>query len=286
MAFDGLRSVIRKTVDTLTAPVLTAPAATGDGHAADPLREHDGSAPLRADEARSSRREPVYPCSMCSRPVGRGTGRCIACGTRLVLDVPIARASIIAGVGLMGGLLAGGLGVAMLLPRPGGVATAAATPGVSSGPGVTATQGILGDVPPSAGAALRGTTALNGRLAAGAERLARAIAAAQFPTTDVVRVLRDMSSDVRTGTGMVGALGGWSAAATQQGALGAFYAQLADEIDQGLAASVTSASSYKAAAARVLAVLERVPRLDASARSLAAGAGMDLPPVLIPDALR
>ena len=195
----------------------------------------------------------------------------------------MARASSLAGAGLVVGLLVGGLGMALLLPRDGSLPAVSAA---SGGPGSTGAAAISMKVPASAVAALRGTTTLNGRLADEAEPLARAVAAKPFPTADVVRILRRMGNDVRAASGMVPALGGWSQAAGQQAALSAFYADLGEEIDRALAASVSSGGRYKAAAKKVLATLAAVPGFDFDARALANTAGMELPVVPIPDALR
>ena len=195
----------------------------------------------------------------------------------------MSRASVLAGAGLMVGLLVGGLGMAVLLPRNGAAPAASA---VAGGPVATGAALVGATVPSSAGAALRGTTALNGRLAAEAQPLAEAVGAKSFPTADVVRILRRMGNDVRAGSGMVPSLGGWPEAARQQAALSVFYAELASEIERALAASVTSRGTYKAAAKKVLATLGRVPGLDADARVLADMAGMEMPLVTIPDVLR
>ncbi len=201
----------------------------------------------------------------------------------LVLDVPVSRASVLAGAGLMVGLLVGGLGMALLAPRTDGAPAASA---VAVMPAATSTPVIGVSVPSSAGAALRGTTVLNGRLAAEAEPLSTAVRTKSFPTRDAVRIFRRMGNDVSAASKMVPALGGWPEAAAQQAALSAFYAELTGEIDHALEASVTSRASYKTAATNVLAMLGRVPGLDADARALADTAGMKMPTVPIPDVLR
>ena len=294
MALAGLRSVVSRTVDTLTATPEIAPPFSGarmPGAAAGlpgAARMPGAAASLPAAAglpgaaaAGASGPGRVHPCPTCSRPLGRGTRRCDCCGTRLVLDVPATRASVLAGAGLALGLIAGGLGATVFLPRdPAPAASAAVTGSGATGAGVI---GVT--VTASAGAALRGTTALNGRLASEAASLADAVAAKSFPTADVVRILRRMSADVSAGARMVPALDGWPAAAPHQVALTAFYADLASEIGQGLAASVNSAGQYKKAARRVLATLARMPALDADARTLADTAGMEMPVVVIPDTL-
>jgi hypothetical protein len=285
MALDGLRSAVRRIADTLTATPAITPAWPDAGSSGAAAAQSPGSPPAYADgnEVRPSGQDPFFPCPTCARPLGRGTGRCSGCGTRLVLDVPMSRASVLAGAGLVVGLLVGGLGMALLLPRNAAAPDAST---VAGGPAATGATLLGVTVSSSAGAALRGTTELNGRLAAEAQPLAGAVRAKSFPTADVVRILRRMRNDVRAGSGMVPALGGWPEAGGQQAALSAFYAELTGEIDLALAASVTSRGTYKAAAKKVLTTLSRVPGLDADARVLADAAGMKMPVVTIPDVLR
>jgi hypothetical protein len=267
MAFDALRSTIRRD---------TVPAGSPDGQAApafgDPAAMVDGG----VDAA-------VHACPSCGRTIVRGAGRCEGCGTRLVLDTPVRRASTFAGGGVVAGVLVTLLLVNLL--GPAGGSAPADTAGAGDGTG-TAGNPVAVVVPVSAAAALRGTTAINGRLVSAAEPLASALAAKSFKATDVVKVLRRMNIDTRAGAGMVKAFATWPEAAGQQAALAAFYADLDEEINTGLAASARSASAYKQAAKAVLATLGQVVTLDADARVLASGGGIDLAPVEIPDAVR
>src|SRR6187401_2853158 len=114
-------------------------------------------------------------------------------------------------------------------------------------------------------AAIRGTTAINGRLAAEAGPLSKALDGKPFNTAAVVKVLRRMAIDTRAGAGMLKAMAVWPEAAGQQAALQAFYEDLGRRIDNGLAASVNSAGSYKKAAKGIVAALKDVPGLDADA---------------------
>ena len=284
MAPDGSRSTVRRIIDALTATPATPPpwsgtamppGAPGPASVEDPL----GAAGSRPDSIVVV--GPSFPCPSCTRPLVRGSRHCAGCGALLVFEVRASRAGAIAGTGLLVGLIVGGLGATVFLPRDAAPAASAAV----AGPGASGDAVIGVTVTGSAGAALRGTTALNGRLAAEAGSLADAVAAKSFPTADVVRILRRMSADVNAGAGMVPALEGWPAASQHQVALEEFYADLADEIDRGLAASVNSAGQYKKAARGVLAALSRMPALDAAARTLADTAGMEMPVVVIPDTL-
>lgn len=284
MAPDGSRSTVRRIVDALTATPATRPPWSGlavPTGAAIPAGIADPADPAGPRPGSIVVVGPSFPCPSCTRPLARGSRHCGGCGALLVFGVRASRAGTLAGAGLVVGLIVGGLGVTVFLPRDAAPAASAAV----TGPGASG-AGVIGvTVTASAGAALRGTAALNGRLAAEAESLADAVAAKSFPTADVVRILRRMSADVSAGAGMVSALAGWPAAGPHQVALNTFYADLANEIDRGLAASVNSAGPYKKAAKAVLATLARMPALDADARALADTAGMEMPVVVIPDIL-
>lgn len=251
MAIDGLRSGVHRTIETLRARLVDRTAT-------------------------------AFACPACLRMISRGTLRCDGCGTRLILDVPATRASVLLGVGLAAGLLVGVMAAWAVAPRE---VAAPAAPAAVVGP-APSDEVTAQPVPASAGAALRGTTALNGRLAADAEPLSSALHASAFPTADVIRVLRRMASTTRVAAGMVAAMGAWPEAAAHQVALSAFYAELAGEIDLGLSASVHSDRAYRAAAKAVLRTLEDIGALDAEARALAASADLDLPPIVIPAVLR
>lgn len=293
MAPDGSRSTVRRIIDAFTATPATpppwsatamapgAPGPAGIADPADPAGIANFMDPAGSPPGSIVVVGPSFPCPSCTRPLARGSRHCGGCGALLVLGVRASSAGTLAGAGLVVGLLVGGLGVMVLLPRD-AVPAASAAVTVSGAPGA----GVIGvTVTASAGAAMRGTTALNGRLAAEAESLAAAIGSRSFPTADVVRILRRMSADVGAGSGMVSALAGWPAAGPHQVALEAFYADLAYEIERGLAASVNSAGQYKKAAKAVLATLARMPGLDADARAMADSAGMEMPVVVIPDIL-
>jgi hypothetical protein len=271
MAFDALRSVIRKPAAAPAladgSPVEFAPAATGDA---------DGGIDAVA-----------FGCPACGRTLARGTFRCEGCGQRLLLDVPIERAGALAGGGAAAGALAMLLLVNLLNP-----ATAAPAPlaGTGTDPGTTGAGSGTGtavtlDIPSGAAAALRGTTAINGRLASEAQPLASALAAKSFKTAAVVKILRRMSIDTRAGAGMVKPLAAWPEAAGQSAALAAFYEQLGAQIDAGLGASVKQTTAYRKAAQRILATLGQIPALDGDGRELAAAGGLELIPITIPKAL-
>jgi hypothetical protein len=260
MALQALRSVFSRGGDALAPP-------DGSGAPADPVVSGGTDAA-------------VFGCPACGRTIARGSTRCGGCGQRLVLDVPLRKASMLLGAGLLAGLVVGGVLVSLTTPRQ--ASPAAATVVASQPPGPTP---IPAAVASRSLAALRGTTTLNGRLAAQAEPLARALAAKKLAVPDVVAVLRGMSADTRAAAAMVPSLGTWPEAADHQAALTAFYDSLTSELDAGLAASVKSGNAYRKAAQRVMVLLARIPGLDAASRTLAAGMGADLPAVDFPDVL-
>ena len=259
MALQALRSVLSRG----GAPVTDAGGSTAP---ADPMVSGG------TDTA-------VFGCPACGRRIDRGSRRCEGCGQRLLLDVPARKASMLVGAGLLAGLVVGGGLVGLTAPRqaaPAAVAVASQPAGPTPIPAAVASKSL---------AALRGTTTLNGRLAAQAEPLSRALAAKKLAVTDVVKVLRRMSTDTRAAAAMVPSLGTWIEADAQRVALEEFYGSLTAELDAGLAASVKSAKAYRKSAERVMALLTQLPQLDAASRTLAVSMGGELPVVEFPRVL-
>jgi predicted nucleic acid-binding Zn ribbon protein len=233
-------------------------------------------------------------CPFCGTPIEEGARRCEACGLVLAAARPPGRASLVirAGmltvlvisVGIIGGVVIGRAVVALTPPHQAAAVPNAPTPEASS---VPASAGATPpSIPAQAIAALQGTTVLNGRLVAEADPLATALSLKTFSTSDVIVVLRRMRVDIRAGTAMVTSLGVWPGAREHQAALAAFYDSLDAEINAGLAASAQSSAVYKATTQRVLTLLRQVAPLDDAARSLASDAGINLPPIVIPAAVR
>ncbi len=283
MAFAALRSTLRRPTATPDAPIAASVAMSGApavafGSAADQY------APVFADPVAGGGTDgQAFNCPSCGRTLTRGARRCEDCGQRLILDVPMRRAAILSGGGALGGILVTVLLVNLFAPPA--ARTAPVVDPSTTGQG-TGLAPVALDIPSGAMAAIRGTTAINGRLAAEAAPLAKALAGKSFNTNEVIKVLRRMTIDTRAGAGMLKAMAVWPEAAGQQAALQAFYEDLAGRIDSGLGASVNSTSAYKRAAKNIIATLKDVPGLDADARGLAAMGGLELPAVTIPAALR
>lgn len=260
---------------TAAAPPVVGPTATAPAPGAASGR---AAAPATAAGPATIAAPSEVHCPSCGRPIPRGTVRCAGCGQRLLLDVPARKASMLVGGGVVAGLLIGGLLVGLALPR--------ATSPAATGPGPSASGPALVGVSGNAAAALRGTTVLNGRLAAEADPLAAAAAASPFQVQDVVNVLRRMSSDTRAAAAMVPSLGDWPDAAAQQAALTSLYDELGAEIDGALTTTSSNTGAYRTAAKAILTTLGKIVALDATARRLATSAGLELPTVTIPGALR
>jgi hypothetical protein len=270
MAFSALRSTFRRGGDE--------PTALADGS---PVEFAPGTVDATADGGIDA---VAFGCPSCGRTLARGASRCDGCGQRLLLDVPLDRAAKLVGAGTAGGILLTLVLVNLFAPaRP--ASTAAADAGAGTGTGGTGTAVTL-EIPTAAAAALRGTTAINGRLAAEAAPLAAALDAKRLNTTTVQKVLRRMSIDTRAGAGMVKTFAGWPEAVGQQAALAAFYEDLGAQIDKGLGASLKSTEAYRKAAKAILVTLGEIPSIDASARDLAVKGNLELIPVTFPDELQ
>ena len=282
MAFAALRSSLRRPGSAPDASVA-ASTAMSSGPAAY-ASAADQYSPVFADPVAGGGTDAqAFNCPSCGRTLTRGARRCEDCGQRLILDVPMRRAAILSGGGALGGILVTVLLVNLFAPPAPHTAPVADQSTTGQGSALTP---VTQDIPSGAMAAIRGTTAINGRLAAEAAPLAKAVDAKSFNTGDVIKALRRMAIDTRAGAGMLKAMAVWPEAAGQQAALQAFYEDLTGRIDSGLAASVNSTSAYKRAAKGILATLKDVPGLDADARGLAALGGLELPAVTIPAALR
>ena len=231
----------------------------------------------------------VVGCPVCARPILAGSSRCIGCGTRFLLGVPARRAVVFVVVGISLGMWIGAL-VAMAVARPTAVpAAGAATPAssaaaaaASSKPHPTppaASVDPAADVPPDAVAALEQLPPTNARLLADGAALRAVATAPKADGADIADALRSVAVDAAFGSDLSTRLVGWPAASETRVALIAFYADVRDACRAALSTSVQDTSGYRTAASKVVASLDGVGRADASARTLAASVGIELPAV-------
>ena len=270
MAFDALRSTLRRPDRDAGRTAIPASVAMSASPAVTFGSAADQYAPVFADPVAGGGTDAqAFNCPSCGRTLTRGARRCD--GLRAAADP--RRPDAPRGDPLRGRR-------PRRDPRHGAARQPVRTARRPAAPADPATTGqgtglapVALDIPSGAMAAIRGTTAINGRLAAEAGPLAKALDGKPFNTSSVVKVLRRMAIDTRAGAGMLRAMAVWPEAAGQQAALQAFYEDLGRRIDNGLAASVNSSGSYKRAAKGIVAALKDVPGLDADARALAALGG-------------
>lgn len=234
----------------------------------------------------------IFNCPACARPLGTGAPRCPGCGTRLIAGVQAGRAIGFLAVGLIVGLVVGGgaMGVAAAMTRVqpvvavdgGTTALPTAAPVVTAAPIITPAPVVGPLVPTAALSALRQTALVNQRLAADAGLLMTTLALPDPSTADFARVLRSMSSNATFGQRIAPDIADWDAGTAVAADFGTFYAAIHATASEGLGASLRNDAAYVAAAESMLAVVDGLGGLDLAARSLAAGADLQLPPVALP----
>jgi len=238
----------------------------------------------------------VFDCPTCARPLALGARRCPGCGTHLVLGVPLAKASVLASVGLalgiaVGGVIGFGVGLGRNVPAapalavaassskaPGGgptpstaASTVAPTPSQAPSPSADPTDGM----PAISRSALVQAIAVNDRLRAGEVALRSALAARSFDASAVAEILRTMSADSVFGQQLAGRLAEWPGAAALAQDLDALYGNVHDSATNALVASVRDGAAYRSAASAMIKVLGPLPALDAAAGALASQVGLD-----------
>lgn len=229
----------------------------------------------------------IVACPACSRPLDSGTRRCPGCATRLIAGVKATRAVGFFFVGgLAGGVLVGVLValISFLGTRPAEAVVAPPAPAVvrpSQAAVATAPAPPAVDpaIPGSALSALRQSTLLNQRVLDDAARLTAALAMTKPSSSDIAPILRSMASTAMFGQRLAPTVGDWAQADEVSADLIAFYAAIIETADQGLSSSLSSDRSYVAAGERMLKTVAGLDALDAAARSLAADADLDLPPL-------
>jgi hypothetical protein len=238
----------------------------------------------------------VFDCPSCARPLVLGTRRCPSCGTHLILGVATSKASILAGLGLAVGLLAGGVigftvsrvvasGPALAAAVPPSTAPAVAGGGAVStaNPTVTpSTAPSVGQVPTISRSALFQAISVNKRLATGATALQASLDARTFDPALVAQTLRAISGDSVFGQQLAGRLGDWPGYASLGKDLTTFYDTVHTTAIEGLVASVRDAEAYRSAAKSMLEALKGLAAVDADAHSVAVRIGLDLSPSTAP----
>jgi hypothetical protein len=229
----------------------------------------------------------IFSCPVCSRPLATGVRRCPGCRTRLLLGVPMARASVFASVGLVVGLATGSvLGVTTLAGAgtAGGPGPTAPTIGVLPSeeppPSITPMPSVrpsLPAVPATARSAMGQVGTLADRLIDAGEDLQFTLDQPVLDGVEVAETLRTMNSTAAFGVDVAHRLGTWPAAAALSADLEAFYEEIRRTARAGLTASVRNETAYRTAATEMLAVLQKLAPLLEDARPLALTVDVDLP---------
>lgn len=239
----------------------------------------------------------VFDCPNCSRPLALGARRCPGCGTRLVIGVPLRKASILVGGGLTVGIVAGALGGVVAASRfspvtaagaPAPLGSAAAGGGSSAASGSSAPSPTLrpspaastpasDSMPSLAASALAQAITVDGRLLAAADPLRAALAAGTFSADDVAQILRTISADSVYGEQLADRVTSWPGSVAVGADLGTLYGSLHDTASAALVASVRNDAAYRSAARAMIQLLTGMRPIDDRARALAAEQGVALP---------
>jgi hypothetical protein len=239
----------------------------------------------------------VFDCPNCARPLAIGVRRCPGCGTRLVLGIPLTKASVFVALGLAMGIAFGGaVGFALTLgraPAAGAIAVLPSNPATAGGGGGTApttspttvpstSSGPAAEIPPISRSALSQALSVNGRLAAGAAALRAALNARDFDASTVAETLRSLSGDSVFGQQLAGRLAYWPDATTVGRTLDRLYDAVHQTATDWLVASVRDEAAYRAAAIAMLDVLNGLTVADAEASVLAGRFGLTAAPSAAP----
>jgi hypothetical protein len=208
----------------------------------------------------------------------------------------MAKASLLAGIGLavgvaFGGSIGFGVGFSKALPAAAVVPRASTAPGTGSSgmrtsspaPTSTATDGPASpEIPPLTRSALTQTLDVNGRLRAGADALRTVLNARTFDASAAAQVLRDMSADSVFGMQLANRLGEWPRADSLSTGLERFYNTVHLTATEGLVASVRDEAAYRRTTRAMIKVLAGLAALDGEATLLAAEAGLAITPSVAP----
>lgn len=241
----------------------------------------------------------VFDCPNCSRPLALGTRRCPGCRTRLMLGVPMSKATIFATAGLAVGVVLGSVGGFVAASRVGpatvsapAVPSVAPIAGASSGTGtIPSVAPIASAVPTSAGgtggtdpgmppivrSALVQAVTVDEQLAGSSQALRTALATSPFDASEVAQILRSISADAVYAAELADHVSTWPDAATVGADLSAAYGSIHDSATETLVASVRNTTAYRDGARSMVRLLAAVGAIDARARELASAAGAALP---------
>ena len=229
----------------------------------------------------------IFNCPVCSRPLATGVRRCPGCRTRLLIGVPMARASVFASFGLLVGL---GMGAVLGATALGGGGKAGAPGPTAPVIGVLPSDAPSASIPPSptvrpsvpavpgtARAAMGQVGTLADRLAKAGDDLRFALDQPELDGVEVAETLRTMNSTAAFGVDVAHRLATWNAAERLADDLESFYEEIRRTARAGLSASVRNESAYRASATEMLVVLDKLAPLLDEARSLALTIDVDLP---------
>jgi len=239
----------------------------------------------------------VFDCPTCSRPLALGTRRCPGCRTRLILGVPMSKASTFATAGLAVGIVLGAAGglvfaATRIVPAPVGVAApsaapvAAATvgtvglpsaPAAASAPAPSVATGTAGAMPAIARSALVQAISVDEQLRGAADALRTALATSPFDASQVAEILRSISADAVYGADLADRVSAWPDSAGIAGDLSQAYGTIHDAATETLVASVRNTTAYRDGARSMVVLLAGIRAVDARARELAAEQNVVLP---------
>jgi hypothetical protein len=228
----------------------------------------------------------IFNCPGCARPLAVGTRRCPGCRTLLVMEVRLRRVARFVSLGLAVGLVAGavaGAGTMLTIARSATVATVSvvdpAQPQASDATagGAAASPRPTATVAPLAISALRQASSVNHALVDSGEALHDLLHADEVDAGRIAKLLRRLAKEAVFGLGVITRLDGWPDAGPVAEDLDALYSRVRATARQGLKASLHDEPAYKAAAGKMLAVIDGIADIDAAGRTLAESVGVELP---------
>ncbi len=233
----------------------------------------------------------VFDCPKCSRPLAVGTRRCPGCRTRLIIGVPMSKASLLASGGLAFGLLLGGLGGTVFglthaLPADAApIAGASAAPIVGTGtsghprplPSGVYGSGGSGSIPSITGSALVQAATVNARLRNASRVLSAALARSTFNSTAVAATLRAISADTVYAGQLADKIAAWPGSAGLGNDLAMVYDSIHDTAAESLVDSVTNTASYRQSAKAMVRLLASLSAVDAQIQDVAVANGVVIP---------